>query len=193
MKKKEFSNGLIVVSKKNQIAFENKEKYEKDKTHGFEYLFEEDEFKEFANYMWEEAKKVWVNIIPKDATSEATDYYSSYDKDAGNESALGVSSGGLRISPAFQSEKVMYKFTRGKMKSFLFDLRKLCPQSIVVEKNQQDLSKRLGKELTKLGKIKKSLVESGMKQEEEKLKEIIQNLRYMKEEIEDEFEYEVEL
>lgn len=198
MEKKEFSNGLCVVSKKGKVEFYNNEKMYGDVSKKIVKEFSEEEFKEFSKYIWNISNEVWPNIYPKEANSVSTDYYESYDKEFGTEAKLLLKKNAVEIEPYYGSEKKLYKFDRLKMKSFLFDLEKKCPGEIDPDKKSKKASKRLSGTISKVNKIQKKLLKEQNKGKNysdtlKDLNEIMEELNLLKEEIRQEIEFEVEL
>jgi hypothetical protein len=120
MEIRKFENGLVVKSEKSKVIFENNsgKKYAKI------FLFTDREFKEFIEYIQFVSNQVWKNIIPKEAQSEASDYYEYYDKELDNNGYLMIGENNLSIErPSLESNR-MYLFNKRKMESFLYDLQK---------------------------------------------------------------------
>lgn len=120
MEIRKFENGLVVKSEKSKVIFENNsgKKYTKI------FLFTDCEFKEFIEYIQFVSNQVWKNIIPKEAQSEASDYYEYYDKELDNNGYLMIGENNLSIErPSLESNR-MYQFNKRKMESFLYDLQK---------------------------------------------------------------------
>ncbi|MBL4952180.1 hypothetical protein JK635_08135 [Neobacillus sp. YIM B02564] len=119
---KKFENGLIVKSRKSAIILEADE----TKLNGYTKIFRftEKEFQEFVAYIQLASSKVWKNVTPKEAQSEASDFYEYYDKELDNNGYLRIGESHLLINrPSLESNR-MYQFNKRKMESFLYDLRK---------------------------------------------------------------------
>lgn len=83
-------------------------------------------FSAFAKELFRLANEVWPGIEPKEANSDASDYYEYYDKEFDNNGYLSFDYGKSRITvdQVEYYESRVYKFNKRKMQSFLFDLIK---------------------------------------------------------------------
>lgn len=138
-------NGLIVCHRKSAVFFMREtdlsiegyvSPYWKDKTPVIEpselkrkYIFSEDEFKEFVDYMEQIANEAWKSFVPKEADSFGADYNEYYDRDFDNEGSLSIGKYYLNVEGAYQKKTSnpiirLYKFNKRKFESFIFDLRK---------------------------------------------------------------------
>lgn len=136
MEIRKFENGLVVKSEKSKVIFENNsgKKYTKI------FLFTDCEFKEFIEYIQFVSNQVWKNIIPKEAQSEASDYYEYYDKELDNNGYLMIGENNLSIErPSLESNR-MYQFNKRKMESFLYDLQKKTAVQYVVLRTKNSLT-----------------------------------------------------
>lgn len=81
-------------------------------------------FKTFYEKLKELAEITWGNIEPKEATSEASDYYEYYDKELDNNGyfSFNVSKGCIQVTQVYEFNSRVYKFNKRKMQSLLFDL-----------------------------------------------------------------------
>lgn len=88
--------------------------------------FKLNEFKVFTNKLKELAVIVWGNIEPKEAISEASDYYEYYDKELDNNGyfTFNASKGFIQVCQVYDNNSRIYKFNKRKMQSLLFDLDK---------------------------------------------------------------------
>lgn len=113
---------LIVKHKKSTIILEV------DLNEGekpvFRFGFSEGDFKVFVNCMETIAYEIWSNFTPKDATSEASDYYEYYDKQFDNNGYLSILENGIRLEGPHTTSGRLYQFNKAKMQSFIFDLKK---------------------------------------------------------------------
>lgn len=82
------------------------------------------EFQEFHDRLASVAKSVWPTLSPREANTEASDYYEYYDRELDNNGYLVLKSDGLRIESPFAGHERLYQFNKRKMESFLFDLNK---------------------------------------------------------------------
>lgn len=121
---KEFSNGLIVKTRRSAVIFETE--VIDPKQYDFRFTFSEEEWKEFKEYMTLMASKAWKAVIPKEASSEASDYWEYYDKPLDNNGYLSIEKMGFGIfitRPSDESNR-LYQFNIRKMESFLYDLNR---------------------------------------------------------------------
>jgi hypothetical protein len=79
---------------------------------------------EFIEYIQLVSSKVWNNLTPKEAQSEASDFFEYYDKELDNNGYLRIGESILLIErPSLESNR-MYQFNKRKMESFLYVLLK---------------------------------------------------------------------
>ncbi len=144
--------GLIVRHRKSAVFFEREtdlsiegyvSPYWKDKTPVIEpselkrkYIFSEDEFKEFLDYMEQIANEAWKSFVPKEADSFGADYCEYYDREFDNNGSLSVGKYYLNIEGPYQKKTNnpiirLYKFNKRKFESFIYDLRKTMTGSEV--------------------------------------------------------------
>lgn len=94
------------------------------------YIFSQDVFEDFIDYMEQIAQESWKDFTAKDADSIGA-YYAEYcDKDFGTEGSLGISKNQLQIEGPYQPKTGdsiirLYKFNKRKFESFIYDLRKI--------------------------------------------------------------------
>lgn len=145
MKQKEFSNGLIVQSRKSAVFFMknyNKNnikeytpirnmdgKLKKVNTGEFHisreetdvsFVFKEGELQEFINYMKTIGEESWKEFKPKEADSMRTDYDSYWDKDLQDEGNLYISNRGrISVEAPYQEFK-----NQDLVRLYKFDKRK---------------------------------------------------------------------
>ncbi len=122
MKYRVFSNGLVVKHRKSAIIFEN-EGGKKQKEDRFTYEFTNDEFKDFSSYIEMIANKAWSNVVPKEASSLASDYDEYYDRKYDDNGRLSITENGLLIIAPYCSVDTLYQFNKPKIQSFIYDLR----------------------------------------------------------------------
>jgi len=95
-----------------------------DKRYVFDFRFASEQFKELFQYLQAIANEAWGNIIPKEPNSISSDYDEYYDSELDNNGYLSITQYGLKMErPALTSNR-LYKFTKRKMESFLWDLEK---------------------------------------------------------------------
>lgn len=123
MKTKVFNNGLIVKHRKSAIIFENVEG-KKEKENRFFFKFTDDEFKEFASYIETIANESWVNVVPKEADSLASDYDEYYDRRYDDNGYLAIKDNSIAITAPYWSVDTLYQFNKPKIQSFIYDLKK---------------------------------------------------------------------
>ena len=118
---------LIVVHGKALIRFDTtltsrnvNKQGETDKT----YPIDSETRQDFIAFMNQTARTSWTNVIPRDATSDASDYWHKYDKKTDNDSFLYLNDSGLRVIGPYGADTEMYTFTKRKLETFLFDLAK---------------------------------------------------------------------
>lgn len=117
---------LEVKHKRSSVSFE----LTKDVPVGedrFVFQFDTETFKQLCDHIQKVSLEVWPSIIPKDATSEASDYAEFYDKASDNNGQLGIGRTfrGLMIERPFLSQRLLYRFNKVKMQCFIYDLNKL--------------------------------------------------------------------
>lgn len=96
------------------------------------FNFNEQERKEFCDYLKHIGSESWANFEPKVADSMGADYDSYWDKDMEDEGNLSFGDGRrsfLEFSAPFQPARKdgtvrLYKFNKRKFESFIFDLEK---------------------------------------------------------------------
>lgn len=114
---------LVVKHRRSAIIFEaNINSNEKP---DFKFKFPKDNFNEFARYMESIANEIWSNFAPKDATSEASDYYEYYDKELDNNGYLSICKNCISVEGPQNTTGRIYQFNKAKMQCFIYDLRKL--------------------------------------------------------------------
>lgn len=114
---------LIIKHRKSAVIFEVD--LLEDEKPNFQFQFTEETFKEFVTYIESIANEIWSSFIPKDATSEASDYWEYYDKEFDNNGYLRISEECLEVEGPHTTTGRLYQFNKAKMQSFIFDLRKL--------------------------------------------------------------------
>lgn len=123
MKKKVFSNGLVVLSRTSAIIFENEGGKDEGESK-FNYKFKPLEFAEFALYMEQTANECWKDVIPKEAHSMGSDYDEYYDRKYDDNGYLSIEEFEIRIVAPYWSTDTLYQFNKPKIQSFLYDLKK---------------------------------------------------------------------
>lgn len=113
---------LTVKHRKSAVTFEVQ--LSKNEKPDFHFKFSPEDFKAFAAYMESVANDVWSNFTPKDATSEASDYCEYYDKEFDNNGYLRIIEDGIKVEGPHNTTGRLYQFTKSKLQSFIFDLRK---------------------------------------------------------------------
>ncbi|MFL0584693.1 hypothetical protein ACH0B6_19160 [Solibacillus silvestris] len=122
-KVRKFDNGLIIKHRRSAVILEV-ENIEDYSTSRFTFSFNDSEFKDFTEYMEQVANTVWKNFVPKDATSEASDYWEYYDKEYDNNGYLIVKGNSIKVEAPHYSAGRIYQFSKSKLQSFIFDLKK---------------------------------------------------------------------
>lgn len=84
------------------------------------------DFKFFYNKLKELAEITWPNIDPKEADSEASDYYEYYDRELDNNGYLSINpiKGAICVIQVSDFNSRVYKFNKRRMQSLLFELEK---------------------------------------------------------------------
>lgn len=115
--------GLIVKQRKGKVIF-CLDDISKVDVHGKVNLqFEKTVYKELLEHLRAVAEITWDNFVPKDATSEASDYYEYYDREFDNNGYMGIRLNGLQLErPCEDSKDKFYQFNKRKFQSFLYDL-----------------------------------------------------------------------
>lgn len=119
---------LIIKQTKNSVIFELARD---EKGHHFDLRFTPEEYRELMAYIDTVAHDAWPNLVLRDATSAASDYDEYYDRELDNNGQLTIGKyDNLKISRPMETHKRMYKFTKRKMETFLFDCTdlKLIPK-----------------------------------------------------------------
>jgi hypothetical protein len=114
---------LIVKHKKSAVILEVAD-LEANEEPMFQFNFSEGNFKSFVSYMELIANEVWSTFTPKDATSEASDYYEYYDKEFDNNGFLSIGEKHIFVEGPHTTTGRLYQFNKAKMQSFIFDLKK---------------------------------------------------------------------
>lgn len=121
IKNKSFGN-LIVKTKPTHIELHAKSK------NISEISFDLKKYNTFPNnfllYLQEQAHLVWKKFEPKEATSDASDWYSFYDSRSDSEGEAYYRDGILTLfSPTNDEETtLLYHFNKRRMESFMFDM-----------------------------------------------------------------------
>lgn len=123
LKSKTFTNGLIVKHRKSAIIFENKDGLD-GKDYNFVFSFSDHELRSLFDYLMNVANEAWSNITPKEATSEASDYWEYYDRTCDNNGYLWLNQKEIKIEAPNLSKHTLYQFNKAKIQSFLYDLNK---------------------------------------------------------------------
>lgn len=118
----------ITVSHRRSAVIIETELKPNEKPH-FTFYFTDDEFQQFIEHMIAVANSVWTNFTPKDATSEASDYYEYYDRTYDNNGYLRIGENALTITGPNLTTGRLYQFNKAKMQSFIYDLQKQYKQS----------------------------------------------------------------
>lgn len=89
------------------------------------FLFDEQTFKEFVNYLQQEGNFTWKNFNPKEATSFSSDYDEYYDKEYDNNGYLSVDGNRVvTVTACWNAENRLYQFSKAKLQSFVHDCLK---------------------------------------------------------------------
>lgn len=114
---------LIVQSRKSGIVFGVGASKEVGHKHRFK--FSPEVFQELFTHLEVVSNKAWDKFKPQVATSEASDYDEYYDRPLDNNGYLSFDGdSGLYISRPSTESSRLYKFTKRKMESFIYDFRK---------------------------------------------------------------------
>lgn len=113
---------LIIKHRRSTVILET-ELHDGEKP-DFTFEFTPNVFTELVKYITEVANTVWKNLTPKDATSEASDYYEYYDKEFDNNGYLRIGHNKLIIEGPHLTTGRLYQFNKAKMQSFIYDLSK---------------------------------------------------------------------
>lgn len=124
LKSKTFPNGLTIKHRKSAIIFENESGLNGGKSYDFVFRFSDHEWRDFFDYLTSAANEAWSNIAPKEATSEAADYWEYYDKTCDNNGYLWLNEKEIKIEAPHLSKNTLYQFNKAKIQSFLHDLNK---------------------------------------------------------------------
>lgn len=90
----------------------------------FKFEFSEGDFSAFASFMELISREIWATFMPKEASSQASDYDEYYDKDFDNNGYLSIGENCIYIEGPHTTTGRLYQFNKAKMQSFIFDLRK---------------------------------------------------------------------
>lgn len=115
---------LIIKSNKSNIIFEI-DKNTESKDYKFLFNFTKETFCEFLQYIENISSKIWNDFTPKEPTSMSTDYNEYYDRQLDNNGYLSIRGNSLFIErPSLDSSR-LYKFNKGRMESFIYDLKNI--------------------------------------------------------------------
>lgn len=83
-------------------------------------------FDDYYSELFELAADVWGYIEPKEATTFGNDYREYYDKELDNNGEAAIGEQGIYFFPPAPHLKYkrLYRFTKRKMESYLYDLKK---------------------------------------------------------------------
>lgn len=131
MIQKEFisnGNNIKLIAKRNgnkkELLLEIEGDFNK-KDFVFDFYFAKETMKELKNHLSTISKDIWGEIKPKEAYSEASDYYEYYDKELETNGYISIYKGFLKIErPSFDSNR-LYVFNKKKIESFIYDLEKI--------------------------------------------------------------------
>ncbi|QNR65479.1 hypothetical protein IAQ67_16460 [Paenibacillus peoriae] len=123
---------LIVNSRKSAVIFEMNHNQMNNKC-SVTYNFEIKDFIELYKYVEIISNESWDNFTPKEANSLGADYYEYYDREHDNNGYLYLREDMLKIDrPLLESNK-LYQFNKRKMESFIYDLKKIVDNAILVQ------------------------------------------------------------
>lgn len=98
--------------------FQNTDKY------NFRYFFENETFKDLLSYAEEISNEKWNSFEPREATSEASDYYEYFDRELDNNGVMTIKDcSRLFIERPSLESNIIYRLNKRKMESFIYDLR----------------------------------------------------------------------
>ncbi len=116
---------IVVIAKKTAIIFELDPSQENKVSYNFEFQFTPKDFKDLLAYIETAANESWTGLVPKVANSVSSDYDEYYDKEFDNNGGLRIKGYGLVIErPTLESNR-LYQFSKRKMESFIYDIKKL--------------------------------------------------------------------
>lgn len=83
-------------------------------------------FDDYYSQLFDLATDVWGYIVPKEATTFGNDYKEYYDKELDNNGEAAIGKQGIYFFPPAPHLKYkrLYRFTKRKMESYLYDLKK---------------------------------------------------------------------
>lgn len=127
--KTEHGDILVVNTTKNNIILE----LPKDiKCNGvIKFYFDNVMFKELYEYLYDNAISKWNDFKLKEVTSMANDYNEMYDKEFDSNADLFIHGRCITIhGPSYESNR-LYKFTKSKLQTFLYDYKKILNSLII--------------------------------------------------------------
>lgn len=114
--------GLVIKSKKGSLVIEQEDQSSKEKH--IAAKFSPESLHRFTELLQEQALLAWPELHPRNATSSGSDYWEYYDKELDNNGYLSIRSNNLIIEKPWPDSPVLYRFTKRKMESFIFDLKR---------------------------------------------------------------------
>lgn len=115
---------LFGYKKGKAIIFENASMNPyKENVH---FKFDQKQFDSFYRQLHKLALEVWSDLELKEATTARSDYGEYYDKELDNEGLAIIKDTGITFyppAPHLESNR-LYRFTKAKMQTYLYDLRK---------------------------------------------------------------------
>lgn len=90
------------------------------------FKFTKEQYACFYRQLYEMAKEVWSDLKIQDVTGFGNDYGEYYDRELDNEGSASIGVDGISFSPPaphLESNR-LYRFTKTKMQTYLFDLKK---------------------------------------------------------------------
>lgn len=114
---------LIVIKQKSSIIFEIGNENDMQK-YRFRLEFDINEFDNLLKHLENISSEIWKNFRPKEANTMSADYDEYYDKELDNNGYLRIQKNVLFIEKPSKESNRLYKFSKGKMESFIYDFRR---------------------------------------------------------------------
>lgn len=137
---------VVFYKKGKSIIFDYEAELEGNLSSELRVKMSTDQMKKYSNELFGLAKSIWPNLTLKDVTGMGNDYGEYYDREYDNDGGSGLNGSGITFSPPawHLGYNRLYRFTRIKMETYLYDLIK-----IVEKMNNENLKDKVNSDTIK--------------------------------------------